>query len=157
MDEGSVKVEIGSGAYPRDGYIHVDTRRGLPHQEHQADIANLPFEDTSVDEILGVAIIEHIPNSDVAAAMRELHRVLKIGGMLKLYTFNLLQVCQRILNEAAPLGELISNLYGGHDYPENVHHWAYTPDSFRQLFGTHGFTVTYIQKDDGLYIEGRKT
>lgn len=155
-DSEIVKVEIGSGEYPRDGYIHVDVRDGLPCQEYQARIDDLPFEDNSADEILGVAIIEHIPQSEASAAMRELHRVLKVGGILKLYTFNLLQVCQRILGEVVPLGELITNLYGGHDYPENTHHWAYTPDTFRQLFETHGFDVTYIQKKHGLYIEGRK-
>lgn len=151
-----VKVEVGSGAYPRDGYIHVDVRPDQPHQEHQADISDLPFDDASVDEILGVAIIEHIPHSDVSRAMTELHRVIKQGGVLKLYTFNLIQVCQRILSEAVPIGELITNLYGGHDYPENTHHWAYTPDTFTQLFEFHGFDVAYIQSENGLYIEGIK-
>jgi predicted SAM-dependent methyltransferase len=156
MDAKPVKVEIGSGDYPRDGYTHVDVREGLPHQDHQASVFDLPFEDGSVDEILGVAVIEHIPQSEVSAAMRELHRVLRIGGMLKLYTFNLLQVCQRILDEAAPLGELVSNLYGGHDYPENIHHWAYTPETFRQLFESHGFEIIHAQKENGLYMEGKK-
>jgi predicted SAM-dependent methyltransferase len=157
VDAEPIKIEIASGDYPRDGYIHVDCRLGLPHQDCQADIADLPFRDNSIDEILGVAIIEHIPHASIHAVMRELRRVLKVGGMLKLYTFNLLQVCQRILDEAAPIGELVSNLYGGHDYPENVHHYAYTPGSLRQLFELCDFEIVYVQQDNGLYMEGRNT
>jgi len=45
-----------------------------------ADGCALPFDDAAFDMILSFHVLEHIP--DDAAAMRELRRVLKPGGML---------------------------------------------------------------------------
>lgn len=46
----------------------------------RADALHLPFEDDSFDRIIASEVMEHIP--DDAAAMREVHRVLKPGGIV---------------------------------------------------------------------------
>lgn len=47
-----------------------------------ADIARLPFKDASVDHVLNVYVLEHVPSPE--AVIRELARVLKSGGYLYL-------------------------------------------------------------------------
>ncbi len=47
------------------------------------DIHNLPFEDSSKEAILCLAVLEHVENP--IKAMSELHRVLKPGGKLLIY------------------------------------------------------------------------
>lgn len=47
------------------------------------DINNLPFRDDSIDIIFNIAVLEHLPNPEIAVS--EMLRVLKRGGLV--YTF----------------------------------------------------------------------
>jgi ubiquinone/menaquinone biosynthesis C-methylase UbiE len=51
---------------------------GLPVDGRVADAERIPYEDATFDLVVGHAVLHHIP--DVAAAMREVLRVLKPGG-----------------------------------------------------------------------------
>lgn len=50
-----------------------------PIADVKADICNLPFEDNTYDVILCNHVLEHVP--DDTKAMKELYRVMKVGGM----------------------------------------------------------------------------
>jgi len=54
-------------------------RLGLDVTTAPADAEGLPFPDESFDLVLGHAVLHHIP--DLQTAFRELHRVLKPGGV----------------------------------------------------------------------------
>lgn len=76
-------INLGSGYSDiSDSVYNVDL---LPYDSVNVicDIENLPFKDNSIDYILNVAVLEHVPNAP--AAIAEIYRVLKPGG--KLYCF----------------------------------------------------------------------
>ncbi|MDP6454714.1 MAG: methyltransferase domain-containing protein [SAR202 cluster bacterium] len=55
--------------------------RGVENVEfQQADILNLPFADNSFDVVLTSAVLEHL--NDPESAVKELHRVVKKGGLV---------------------------------------------------------------------------
>ena len=58
---------------------YVTTDLNSPLADVKADICNLPFSDNEFDVILCNHVLEHIP--DDTKAMKELYRVLKVGGM----------------------------------------------------------------------------
>ena len=58
---------------------YVTTDLNSPLADIKADICNLPFKDNEFDVILCNHVLEHIP--DDTKAMKELYRVLKVGGM----------------------------------------------------------------------------
>ncbi|QHE85918.1 class I SAM-dependent methyltransferase [Hydrogenophaga sp. BPS33] len=62
-----------------------DVAAGIEY--HQADLANLPVEDASVDLIISRSVFEHLV--DPVSVYREMHRVLKPGGKLIFLTANI--------------------------------------------------------------------
>jgi len=49
---------------------------------HDLNIFPYPFKDNEFDEILATSIIEHL--DDIIAVMREIHRICKPGGVVKI-------------------------------------------------------------------------
>lgn len=50
----------------------------MPHVDHKVDITNMPFLDEQFDFFICSHVLEHVNSDD--AAIRELYRILKIGG-----------------------------------------------------------------------------
>lgn len=72
---------LGANYNPQD-YIAVD-RVKLPGVDIACDITKgLPFKSETISEIICVHILEHIRNLE--SIMREFHRILKPGGVLKI-------------------------------------------------------------------------
>lgn len=95
----SVRLNLGCGGRPLQGYINVDMdslsqiRARYPNQEFaddlvvvQYDIFHLPFQNDSVDEVRADGLIEHLPFIDEPKFFYEVTRVLRPGGLLYLST-----------------------------------------------------------------------
>ena len=61
-------------------------RKGYPLESHKADTRDLPFENSSLDKIFSLGVIEHLQNP--SDAINELSRCLKPNGILVLMTPN---------------------------------------------------------------------
>ena len=88
------------------------------------DCFRLPFEDRSLDIVVGNGVLHHLPDED--AAIREIGRVLKPGGAYygREPNFQNLLIKRRVL--------------GGHRTP-NEH--AVLPGKIRAGFEAHGFEI----------------
>ena len=88
--EGAVLKELASRGARRLVGLNIDInpaahgRRGtgdVPEYEIvKGDVRRLPFRDSSISAILSITAFEHVHDIDVA--LREMHRVLKPGGIL---------------------------------------------------------------------------
>jgi predicted SAM-dependent methyltransferase len=76
-----IKLEIGCGGNPKEGYIHLDTR-ALPHVEIVADAFHIPLKDESCSEILTVHVIEHFWWTQMDTLLKEWYRVMEVGGKI---------------------------------------------------------------------------
>jgi SAM-dependent methyltransferase len=78
-----IALNLGSGNSDfGDALINVDL---LPYENVDVicDIENMPFKDNSVDYIINIAVLEHVPNPQ--KVISEIYRILKPGG--KIYCF----------------------------------------------------------------------
>ncbi|MCI0503519.1 class I SAM-dependent methyltransferase [Candidatus Micrarchaeota archaeon] len=76
------KLNLGCGKDIRDGFVNVDYVK-LPGVDIACDIEKgLPFKDGEFDYIVCQDVLEHM--SDAGRLMREMHRVLKDGGVLEI-------------------------------------------------------------------------
>ncbi|MEE9181261.1 MAG: methyltransferase domain-containing protein [candidate division NC10 bacterium] len=71
------KLNLGCGRLPLEGFVNVDSRGG----DLLAVASRLPFRERSFEYILAAHILEHVPDLD--QAVREIHRVLAMGGLVE--------------------------------------------------------------------------
>jgi predicted SAM-dependent methyltransferase len=79
-------INIGCGSRPLRGWVNLDAARG-----DKIDVVwdlrrGLPFPDESCAAIFGEHVIEHIRKADAEILLRECHRVLQPGGVVRLST-----------------------------------------------------------------------
>lgn len=77
------KLNLGCGNDIRDGWVNLDATK-LPGVDmvHNVEKLPLPFKKEEFDEILCQDILEHV--ADYVPLLKELHRILKPGGQLKI-------------------------------------------------------------------------
>lgn len=88
-------VHLGAGGHRMDGWINVDV---LPDSvDLLADFARaLPFRSESVRLIHSEDLLEHLELEQGKVLLRECHRVLKPGGVMRLLTPDLRALIQRV-------------------------------------------------------------
>jgi len=83
FDSNSIALNLGSGnSYLSERVINVDIF-AYDNVNIVCDIENIPFKDNSVDFVINIAVLEHVPNPEKVVS--EIFRVLKKGGIVCSY------------------------------------------------------------------------
>lgn len=157
-----MRVELGSGLYPRNGYTHLDIDSSLPCIEVVGDIRRLPFAYCSIDEILIVNVLEHFFYDEIVQILHDLYAILRTGGVIKCYVPDILQITERIVKcESRPnysVSDIVS--YIGYIYGNKQkyyqHHFGFTARLLAHLLDMAGFIISRIDNTDGIYVEAYK-
>lgn len=91
-----IKLNLGSGDDYIDGYINVDLY--AEKADERFDVATLPYDDNTVDEIRAYHVIEHFDYMAVQYVLKEWLRVLKPNGKIKIETPDFLESCREFVN-----------------------------------------------------------
>jgi SAM-dependent methyltransferase len=113
-----LRVEVGGGAFPTPGYLHVDISPRARHLEYVAPAWRLPFATASVAELLAVHVLEHVHPSAVQRTLREWRRVLRPTGYVQLHVPNAEAIFREYLDGTpgwkwALIGSGLFGMYGG--------------------------------------------
>ncbi len=77
------RLNLGSGEFPKPGFVNVDYySRIKPDVEHDLDTYPYPFADNEFDLVEADHCLEHL--RDPFAVMREIHRITKPGGIVRI-------------------------------------------------------------------------
>lgn len=108
MIPAQLKLNIGCGAEPTEGWVNVDVRPLAGAVGVQGDINRLPFGDGQFHFILADSVLEHLRDPRVAIA--ELRRTVDPAGS--------------VLVRVPALGAMAAHLDPTHRYLADLHHWV---------------------------------
>ena len=138
-------LNIACGDDYRRGWVNADIRTG----DVNCSVDSLPFPDNSFRLVYALDILEHFWRDYTYAVLREWRRVLRVGGTLAIRVPNLRTLARVLIDPISPkdrLHAVITNVYGGHRWGVNgeldTHHWGWTPETFKDLLTSNGFTIT---------------
>lgn len=118
-----MKLNLGCGEYPADGWTNVDSYPGV-NPDVVADLVSLPFDDGSADAVYCGHCLEHNGPGELPAILAEIRRVLKPGGELCVVAPDLDRidpVQQAVLYRMADVGG-----DGDTGNPRGSHRWGCT-------------------------------
>ncbi|MFN8379625.1 MAG: glycosyltransferase [Anaerolineae bacterium] len=162
----TIRLNLGAGSSPIAGYLSVDTDPSA-RPVIAAEIARLPIQAATVDEIIAYHVIEHVNYWEAEAALAEWYRVLRPGGSIAIECPNIERVV-RSLGKSADYTKWSQmgmwGVYGdpNHRNPFYSHKWGYTPLTLTGMLVRAGFTdvksvrpLTHVPARD-LRLEARK-
>lgn len=149
-DASALRVNLGCGHVPMDGYVNVDMRE-LPGVDAIADAADLPFEPGSLDEIHSAHLVEHFPLEHLRrVVLPHWHKMLRPGGVLRAVTPDAQAMLADFAAKQMSFEDLREVTYGLQDYDGDYHFCMFTPESLGELLREAGFAQI------GLTFAGRK-
>jgi len=160
-DGSNISLHIGCGgqSYKHLGYRDCDIV-DLPHVDHVFSMDQVPFPDCSIHRIISEHSLEHISRQKAETALREWHRVMKLGAELILKVPDLEECC-RLYVDAVRRGDKESEewyhktIYGAqtdeNDVPADYqfHLTGWSLNRLRSILEETGFVIDYIERYDG--------
>ena len=139
------KLHLGCGDRHIAGFFHIDLE---PHEhvDHVGPVDNLDFiPDGSVDLIYASHVLEHFGRWEYMDVLREWHRVLRAGGVLRLSVPDF-AACAKIYYERGledGLNGLIGLISGGQRNPLDQHRMIFDEELLSHALRNIGFTSTH--------------
>jgi predicted SAM-dependent methyltransferase len=138
-DDGGLKIHLGAGPINLQGWVSIDARKA-PHVHLQSEgFALDEFTDGAISEIYMCHVLEHFSFEEIEVILRNLHKKLKVGGILRLSVpdFDSLVTVYHANGNNLELIKLA--LMGGQDYAHNFHKSVFNRATLSRLLVKHGF------------------
>ncbi len=129
----ALRLNLGCGHIPLDGYINVD-QRDLPGVDIVAEAGVIPIQPGTVHEVFSSHLLEHFPQETLRRRLLPYwHSLLVPGG-----TFRAIVPDGEAMLAGAgageyPFDEFREVLFGAQDYEGDFHFNLFTPDSLAAL------------------------
>lgn len=142
-----LKLHLGSGEIRIPGYLNVDLvpSSNIDLVDNVATLSR--FLPESVESIYACHVLEHFSHEmgsttiNGVDVLRRWFEILKPGGELFVAVPNLRDIFLAILRNPSRKNSLgyFMAIYGGQDYPTNVHYSGYTRESLKEVLFEVGF------------------
>lgn len=140
LDVDDVRLNLGCGHLPIDGFVNVDMRP-LPGVDVVAAVDDLPVEPGSVAEIFSAHVLEHFPELDLSRRLLPYWvSLLRPGGEFRAVVPDLPSMIQQYVKQDIDFEALRQVAYGGQEYEGDFHFTAFTTDRLGELMVDAGLT-----------------
>lgn len=109
-------LNIGCGNRYRDGWVNIDLKPDSKEVLSWNVEKGLPFKDESFDVVYHSHLLEHLSREQAPLFLKECHRILKHGGIIRVVTPNLEKICRLYL-------EALEKACGGDKIWRFNHEW----------------------------------
>ncbi|RCJ06758.1 hypothetical protein DDK22_19970 [Cupriavidus necator] len=135
-----LKINLGCGHVPLEGYMNVD-RRELTGVDIVSEVTGLPLQPGDVDEVFSSHLIEHFPQEQLRRELLPYWKsLLKPGGRFRAVVPDAEAMIQEYTAGRYPYDDMREVMYGGQDYDGDFHFNMFTPEHMRRLLEEAGFT-----------------
>jgi len=136
-------LHVGCGPINAHGFINIDARP----QPHVHIVTRNLFKlwmipDASADLIYMCHVLEHVGHNDSMSTLREMYRILRPGGVLRISVPDLDLLIAAYQGSGHQIRAIERALMGGQDYRFNFHYAAFNAEHLRNLLLTGGFRTT---------------
>lgn len=121
-------------------WIHID-KVSYPHVQY-SNVEKLPCDDNTVEVIYASHLFEYFDREEAKTVLKEWHRVLKPGGVLRLAVPDFRALCELYM-KGHRLDKVLGPLYGKWGEPAVYHKTCYDFTSLASVLGEAGFTNTH--------------
>ena len=148
------KLHIG-GRESKPGWKILNIQPG-PNVDYIGSCTSLgQFADNSIDEIYASHVLEHLGFRDeLPAALREMRRVLKTGGTLKISVPDFERLCSMFVHPQVPKEarfSLMMHVFGAQEDAYDFHKVGLTWEFLLGFLGQAGFTTVKRVEEFGLF------
>ena len=121
------------------------------------DVTKLPYDDNSCDVVYASHLLEYFDRQEVVEVLKEWHRVLRKGGVLRVAVPNFNMLASLYINKEISLNQVIGPLFGRWNDPPVYHKTTYDFQSLKDVLMSCGFedvqnydwrTTEHSQHDD---------
>lgn len=139
----SIKLNLGCGKRLLPDYINIDLHNPKADIIHDL-LVPLPYDNDSVDEILAEHIIEHFYPEEWEKIKKDWARVLKPGGIIHIYTPDIIRCARNLLHDATKNNSWrwLLPIYGGYRGPGEVHKNGFNLKRLTDDLNSVGILVT---------------
>lgn len=141
--DGKVMLHIGCGDIDAPGFINLDAR---PQPHVHIVTTNLfrltMIPDNVVDLIYMSHVLEHVSHRDITSTLREMHRILKRGGVLRISVPDFDHILTIYQSTGHDITSIEQPLMGGQDYAFNFHYTVFNGAHLRKMMMNSGFRET---------------
>ena len=147
LKEAGLRLNLGSGHKPLEGYLNVDARE-LPGVDMVAEASDLLFEPGSVEEIFSAHFLEHFPMEILRRrALPHWFTLLKPGGIFSAVVPDAEAMIRAYVADSKSLSfdDLREVLYGEQEYEGNFHYTMFSQPQLESLLTEQGFVdITWV-------------
>jgi len=145
----------GRNPYKLGEFLNVDIV-SFPQVNLAFDITKrFPLPDGVISEVVSFATLEHLRKPHVDHVLKEFHRILKTGGLLRVSTPDIEAIAKGVL-DGDDLDLINQQLFGKYKSDEtedlDLHKWMYPAGKMMEVLKKIGFTdVDQIPMEEGMH------
>jgi predicted SAM-dependent methyltransferase len=139
-----IRLHIGCGDIDAPGFLNIDARPAPHVHIVTSSLFRLSMvPDGVADMVYMCRVLEHVPLDKVVATLKEMHRVLRPDGILRLSVPDLDLMIDAYQATGRRVGAIERALMGGQNHAYNFHYGVFNAERLRDHLLASGFRQTH--------------